>query len=411
MTNRIALTNSKLITPFREIDQGCILIKGEFIEKVGRVDEIEIPDGTRIIDVKGMYISPGFIDSHIHGAFGGSVMSCSEKDLQQMAQGLVQCGTTSFLPTTLSGPWEEIVQSVDSVTKAMQKDLQGSKILGVHVEGPYINLEQKGAQNPEHIYRPQPEQYLPLLEKYPSIIRLTAAPEVPGGFELGQELRKRNIIAAIGHSNATYQQVIKALENGYTHVTHMFSSMSGLHRVNAYRVSGVIESTLLIDELTTEIIADGHHLPPSLMKLVFHSKGMDKVCLVTDSMSATGMGTGKYELGGLEVIVEANIPDEFEIPTQENNYVAKLTDRSAFASSVSTMDRMIKNMIKFVGLNVCQAVQLVTYNPAKIQGLEDKIGILAENKKADIAVFDSNIDIKMTIVDGKVLYKSSSIVL
>jgi len=277
----------------------------------------------------------------------------------------------------------------------MQKDFKGSKILGVHLEGPYVSLEQKGAQNPEGIYPPQPEQYLPLLDKYPSIIRMTAAPEVPGGLELGQELRKRNIVAAIGHSNATYQQVIKAVENGYTHVTHMFSAMSGIKRIKSYRISGVIESTLLLDELTTELIADGHHLPPSLMKLVLHSKGLDKVCLVTDSMSAAGMGPGKYELGGLKVIVEVDVPAEFEISTQENNYVAKLT-----------VDRLVKNMIRYCDLNVRQAVQLVTYNAARIQGLEDEIGVLAENKKADIAVFNSNIDMIMTIVDGKVLYES-----
>jgi N-acetylglucosamine-6-phosphate deacetylase len=406
MTNGIALINGKVITPFREIDEGCVLIKGEFIEKVGKVNEIKIPDGSRIIDVKGMYISPGFIDTHLHGAFGGSVMPCKEKDLRIMAQGLVKCGVTSFVPTTLSGPWDGIVNSVECVTEAMQKDFKGSKILGVHLEGPYVSLEQKGAQNPEGIYPPQPEQYLPLLDKYPSIIRMTAAPEVPGGLELGQELRKRNIVAAIGHSNATYQQVIKAVENGYTHVTHMFSAMSGIKRIKSYRISGVIESTLLLDELTTELIADGHHLPPSLMKLVLHSKGLDKVCLVTDSMSAAGMGPGKYELGGLKVIVEVDVPAEFEISTQENNYVAKLTDRSVFASSVSTMDRLVKNMIRYCDLNVRQAVQLVTYNAARIQGLEDEIGVLAENKKADIAVFNSNIDMIMTIVDGKVLYES-----
>lgn len=406
MENYIALTNGKLITPFQEINDGCVLIKGEVIKRVGKTDEIEIPDGTRIIDVKRMYISPGFIDTHLHGAFSGSVMPCKEKDLRIMAQGLVKCGVTSFVPTTLSGPWDVIVNSVECVTEAMQKDFKGSKILGVHLEGPYVSLEQKGAQNQEGIYPPQPEQYLPLLDKYPSIIRMTAAPEVPGGLELGQELRKRRIVAAIGHSDATYQQVIKAVENGYTHVTHMFSGMSGLHRVKAYRVSGVIESTLVMDELTTELIADGHHLPPSLMKLVFHSKGMDKVCLVTDSMSAAGLEPGNYNLGGLEVIVEADIPDEFEIPTQKNNYVAKLTDRSSFAGSVSTMDRLVRNMVKFVGLNISQAVELATYNPAKIQGLDASIGILAENKKADIAVFNSNIDIKMTIVDGKILYES-----
>jgi len=404
MENRIALINGKLITPFREISNGCVLLKDEQIEKIGKKSEIEIPEGAKVLDVKGMNVSPGFIDSHLHGAFGGSVMSGSEEDLQIMAQGLVKCGITSFIPTTLSASWNDVIQSVNCISRAMQKNFSGSKILGIHVEGPYVSLEQKGAQNPEHIYSPKPEQYLPLLEEYPNIIRLTAAPEVQGGLELGQELRKRKIIAAIGHSNATYQQVLKAVENGYTHVTHMFSGMSGIKRMKGYRISGVVESTLLMNELTTELIADGHHLPPSLMKLALHSKGLDKVCLVTDSMSAAGMGPGKYELGGLEVIVEADIPEEFEIPTQENNYVAKLTNRQSFASSVSTMDRLVRNMVNFVDLNIRQAVQMATYNSAKIQGLEDQIGILGENKKADIVVFDNNINIKMTIVDGKILY-------
>jgi N-acetylglucosamine-6-phosphate deacetylase len=406
MRNCIALTNGKVITPFREIDKGCILIEGEFIKEVSEVNELKIPNDAQVIDVKGKYISPGFIDLHLHGAFGGAVMGSTEKDLKLMAQGLVKCGTTSFLPTTLSGPWEEIAQSVECINKTMQKDLKGAKILGAHLEGPYFSIEQKGAQNPEYIIPPDPEQYLPLLEKYPCIIRVTAAPEIPGCLELGQELRKRKIIAAIGHSNAIYQQVLEAVENGYTHVTHMFSGMSGLHRVKSYRISGVIESTLLIDELTTEMIADGHHLPPSLMKLVLHSKGMDKVCLVTDSMSAAGLGPGNYSLGGLDVVVESDIPDVFEIPIQEKNYVAKLEDRLSFASSVATMDQLVRNMVKFVGLNVSQAVKLVTYNPAKMQGLDNKIGILTKNKKADITVFDDDINIKLTLVDGKILYNS-----
>ncbi len=142
------------------------------------------------------------------------------------------------------------------------------------------------------------------------------------------------------------------------------------------------------------------------MKLVLHTKGMNEVCLVTDSMAAAGLGPGRYDLGGLEVIVESDIPKEFEIPTQENNYVAKLKDRSSFASSVSTMDKLVKNMVNYCDLNIRQAIQLVTYNVAKIQHLEDEIGILAEHKKADITVFDRDMNIKMTIVNGKILYKS-----
>jgi len=407
LVKRIAFINGTLITPFREISKGFIIIKDNLIEKIGQMGQLEgttFPENTHIIDVNGLYVSPGFIDSHLHGAFGGSAMSATEKDLQIMAQGLVQCGTTSFLPSTLSAPWDKVTGAVDCISGVMKRDLQGARILGIHLEGPYINLEQKGAQNPEYIYSPAPEQYLPLLNNYPEIIRVTSAPEIPGGMELAQELRRRKIVAAIGHSSATYQQVLQAIENGYSHVTHMFSSMSSIKRINGYRISGVIESTLLLDELTTELIADGHHLPPSLMKLALHCKGMDKVCLVTDSMAAAGLGPGKYELGGLEVIVESDIPQEFEILTQENNYVAKLIDHSSFASSVSTMDKLIKNMIRHCELSIREAVQLVTYNAAKIQHLEDEIGILAENKRADIAVFDNNLDIKITVVNGSILY-------
>lgn len=406
MSKWTVLTNGIILTPFKRITSGCVLVHNDFIEAVDQIDDIKIPEGATVIDVKGNYISPGFIDSHLHGAFGGTVMSATEEDLRKMARGLVQYGVTSFLPTTLSAPWAQVVSAVDCIDRTMKKDLQGAKILGVHVEGPHISMEQKGAQNPDYIYPPKSEQYLPFLDQYPNVIRITAAPEVPGGLELGQELRRRNIIAAIGHSDATYQEVVQAVENGYTHVTHMFSGMSGLKRVHGYRVAGVIESTLLIDELTTELIADGHHLPPSLINLVFRAKGKDKVCLVTDSMTAAGLGPGKYTLGGLDVIIEADIPEEFEIHTQENNYVAKLPDRSVFASSVATADQLVRNMVKIIGLNILEAVKLVTYNAAKIQGLDGDIGILANNKKADITVFNNDIDIKLTIVDGEILYQN-----
>ena len=225
---------------------------------------------------------------------------------------------------------------------------------------------------------------------------------------MGQELRRRGIVASIGHSSATYQEVLEAIEAGYTHVTHIFSGMSGLRRIEAYRVSGVIESALQLNELTVEMIADGHHLPPSLMQLVLHSKGLEKVCLVTDSMLAAGLGPGNYNLGGLEVIVEADIPKVFEIPTNEHNYVAKLTDRSSFASSVATMNQLVRNMVKIIGLRVSDAVKLVTLNPARMQKIDRMHGMIARSLKADLTVFDHDINILMTMVDGKILYQNNS---
>lgn len=405
MPSQIGLTNGTIITPFRYIENGTVLVEGDCIKAVGQADQISLEENVEVFDVKGAYISPGFIDLHIHGAWGGDVMAATLNDLQRMAEGLAKNGVTSFLPTTLAAPLNEIEKAVNCIQQALNKGISGgAKILGAHLEGPYFNQKQRGAQNPKYIIEPKKEDYIPILNQYKCIRRVSAAPELPGSLELGQELRKRGIVAAIAHTNASYQEIIKAVEAGYSHVTHIFSGMSGIERVDAYRVAGVIESSLLIEELTTEIIADGHHLPPSLMQLVLKTKGLEKVCLVSDSMSAAGQGPGLYNLKGMEVIVEANAPSGFEVPIQGDNYVAKLRDRSSFASSVSTIDKMVKNMVGLLGLNLIDAIKLVTINPASMQKIDQEVGIIAPGMKADLAVFDGNIAIKMTIVDGKVTY-------
>jgi N-acetylglucosamine-6-phosphate deacetylase len=401
------LTNGTIITPMREIPNGAVKFAGGLIQDVGPADQVVTGISGRIIDIGGAYISPGFIDLHMHGAWGGDVMAATMHDLEVMSNGLVKGGVTSFMPTTLSGPLPEIDKAVRCIEAGIAKGTSGAKILGAHLEGPYFNPEQSGAQNPRYIIQPNPTDYLPLLDRYPCIKRFSAAPEMPGGDRLGQELQKRGIVAAIAHSNATYQEVLQAIEHGYTHATHVYSGMSGLQRVDAYRVAGVIEAVLLLDELTTEMIADGHHLPPSLMKLVLKTKGTDHVCLVTDSMAAAGLGPGNYRLGGLEVVVEDDIPDAFEIPTRAGNYVAKLPDRSAFASSVATMDQLVRNMVKLVGLSIPEAVKLATVNPARFQGVNETIGTIAKGKQADLVVFGKELDILMTVVGGKIVYQKS----
>jgi N-acetylglucosamine-6-phosphate deacetylase len=405
MDQTTVLTNGTIITPIREIKRGTVIIENSLIKDFGPADEVKTPGDAHTINVNGAYISPGFIDLHLHGAWGGDVMAATLGDLEMMACGLTKGGVTSFLPSTLSGPWNNIIKAVDCIDKATYGRLPGAKILGVHLEGPYFNPEQKGAQNPEYIINPKPEDYIPVFDKYQCIKRVSAAPEIKGGLELGQELRRRGIIASIAHSNATYQQVLQAIECGYTHATHVFSGMSGLRRIEAYRVSGVIESILILNELTTEMIADGHHLPPSLMKLVLKTKGLDKVCLVTDSMRAAGLGPGQYNLGGLDVVVEADIPGVFEIATQSQNYVAKLADRSSFASSVATMNQLVRNIINLVGLNIQEAVKLVTFNPAKMQKIDHERGMIARGLKADLTVFDKDINILLTIVEGQLMYR------
>ena len=401
----LVFKNARIITPIRVIDNGVLVVNDDKISYVGPQDEIKIPENARIIDVGGKYLSPGFIDIHLHGGGGADVMDATEEAIEKISSSHAKGGATSIVPTTTSAPMDDIIRAIEIIELAKKRTLPGAQVLGAHIEGPYFSMEQKGAQNPKFIKNPEPEEYLKLLDKYDCILRISAAPELKGGLELGRELRRRGIIASIGHTNATYQDILAAIEAGYTHVTHIYSGMSGVRRVNGYRLSGVIESTLLLDELTTEIIADGHHLPPSLMRLVVKAKGLDKVSLVTDATRAAGLGPGRYSVGGLETIVEDEVTEGFEIPTEKGNYVVKLLTREAFAGSAALMNRCVRNMVKLVGLSIQDAVKMASVNPAKLIGVDDRKGSLTKGKDADLVIFDEQVNVMMTVVGGRVVYK------
>jgi len=397
--------NGKVITPMQVFKKGALAIENGIIVDVGYQEKVKKPRNSKVIDVKGNYITPGFIDMHVHGGGGSDTMEGTIEALSTMTKAHAKGGTTSLLPTTLTAPSYEIERVLSCVEKMKDKDFGGAKILGIHLEGPYFSREQIGAQNAEFIKIPRKVEYLKLLNKYDCIRRVSVAPELEGGLELGQELRKRGILASIAHTNATYQDVLAAIDAGYTHITHMYSGMSGLKRINAYRIPGVIESTLLLNELTTEIIADGHHLPPSLIRLIIRAKGLDKISLVTDAMNAAGLGPGKYSVGGLDVIVEDNVAKEFEVSRHEENYVAKLLARDSFAGSVATMDQLVRNMVNLVGLSIQDAIKMATLNPARVLRIDSERGILFPGLKGDVVVFDENIKILMTVVEGKIVYK------
>ena len=406
--NILVLKNGKLITPIRIIKNGVLVIKDGKIADMGDQKEVTFSlnhQDTKEIDVKDRYICPGFIDIHLHGGGGADTMDATQKAIEKISVTHAKGGSTSIVPTTVAFPMENIIRAIENIELAKERELPGAQVLGAHIEGPYFSVEERGAQNPGFLKEPKPEEYLGLLNKYNCILRVSAAPEIKGGLELGCELKKRGILASIAHTNATYQDILRAIEAGYTHVTHMYSSMSGMKRINAYRIPGVIESTLLLDELTTEIIADGHHLPPSLIKLVLKAKGLDKVSVITDAMRATALGPGKYSVGGLDVIVEADVVEGFEIPKEEGNYVAKLLTRDSFAGSVATMNRCVRNLVKLVGLSIQDAVKMATINPAKLIGVDDKKGSLAKGKDADVVIFDEDINVIMTIVRGRIVYR------
>lgn len=308
---RIVLKNAKVVTPNRIISNGGVIVEGEIIQLLFEGDQVKTYKSDKIINLKGRYLAPGFIDIHSHGAGGYDFMDGTIKSIKKAAKFHMQHGTTSIVPTILTCSEEELFKLLDLFRQVKDETKNVPDLLVLHLEGPYLSLEQRGAQDPKYIRKPDKKEYLKILDYSNEIIRWTIAPELKGAIKMGRELRKRNIVASIGHSNAIYKEILSAFDNGFKHITHLYSGMSSVRRINAYRYSGVVESAYLIDEMTVEIIADGKHLPPSLLKLIYKIKGADKICLITDSMRAAGMPGGEYILGnqncGQKVIVEDGV--------------------------------------------------------------------------------------------------------
>lgn len=385
-----AIINGKIV--FRDrIEDGTPLVLED-----GRIIGVggKLPERTdRVYDAGGMYVSPGFIDLHTHGGGGYDFMDGTAEAVEGACKLHLRHGTTSIVPTTLTCPDKELLHffEVYRETKRTMKD--GPDLLGLHLEGPFFSRAQCGAQDPAYLKTPTPAAYLPLLDAGgDDIIRVSAAPELEGGMALGEELKRRGILAAIGHSDADYQTVKKAAGYGYRHVTHLYSGMSALHRVGPYRVLGVVESAYLIDELSVEIIADGKHLPPELLQLIVKNKKRDQICLITDSMRGAGMEEGQHAiLGSLSSGQDVVIRDG----------VAMMLDGKAFAGSVCTADRCIRVMRGQAGLTLPEAVAMMTCNPAQLLHLEDRKGSIAEGMDADLCVFDEEVNIKTVFVGGK----------
>lgn len=391
-SGRLKIFNGKIITPYRIIPEGTILVTGNTITAVSEKN-IVVEDAIEI-DAKGKYITPGFIDIHVHGGGGHDFMDGTETAFLKIAEIHAKYGTTSMLPTTLSASREELIQTLSAYENATQKNVAGAQYLGMHLEGPYFAMSQRGAQDPRYIRDPDPAEYKDILSRSSSIKRWSAAPELKGAIEFGQYMKSKGVLPAVAHTDAIYEDVMVAFENGFTLATHLYSAMSGVTRRNAFRYAGVIESAFIIDEMDVEIIADGIHLPPPLLKLVYKIKGADRTALITDAMRAAGMPPGESILGslhnGLKVIVE--------------NDVAKLPDRSSFAGSVATADRLIRSMVFMADVPLLEAVRMITSTPARILGVSDKKGSLATGKDADIVIFDNNINVEMTIIKGRIVY-------
>ena len=389
--------NGTVLTPFREIRNGGIVVdQGKIIEVFEGNPNVDVSGSTRI-DAGEAYIAPGFVDIHVHGGGGIETTAATPDSIATMCEAHARYGTTAIVPTVSSSPWDLVYRVIDAVKEAKGKPYRGATILGVHLEGPYFSEAQKGSQNSDFLKIPDPSEYRDVLEYWDGIVMMGASPELPGALQLGRELRERGIVAAIAHSDANFDQVVKAVENGYSHITHFYSGCSSVHRENAYRVAGVVEAGYLMDDVTVEVIADGRHLPPSLLKLIFKVKGYNNTALVTDGMAYSGV----------------EMPEQQEVISGDGrklileDQVMKLADRTSFAGSVATMDRLVRNMRDLAGTTLLQAVHMATITPARVVGVDDQKGTLSPGKDADIVIFDSALHVKLTMVEGEVVHATT----
>lgn len=355
--------------------------------KIAAITDEDFP-GAEVIDVHGAYIAPGFIDIHTHGAGGYDFMDGTVDAIKKAALMHMSHGTTTLLPTTLSYGIDSIKEAIQQVKEA-SSDPELPNIPGVHLEGPYFSLQQAGAQDPAYITPPVKEDYEEIVRQADGFIkRWSYAPELEGAQEFCEYLIQNGISPSVGHSNAEYAEVLEAYEKGCRMVTHLYSGMSTIVRKNAYRVLGVVESAYLLDDMVAEVIADGCHLPPELLQLIYKCKGPDKICLVTDSMRGAGMPDGPSVLGRMQDGMPCIIEDG----------VAKLMDRSAFAGSVATFDRLVRVFHKKAGVPLEDCIKMASTTPARMIGLAERKGKLCVGYDADIVVFDEDIQVKKVFV-------------
>ncbi|HXB94984.1 MAG TPA: N-acetylglucosamine-6-phosphate deacetylase [Puia sp.] len=394
MMKRLKIYNGCVLTAGRIIPNGTVLVEGGKIVQV-KEGAVEAADAIGI-DAGGRYVSPGFIDIHVHGGGGYDFMDGTVEAFLGVAETHARYGTTSMLPTTLTCAKETLFTIFDAYREAHRQNVSGAQFLGLHLEGPYLAMNQRGAQDPRYIRNPDPEEYREILRRSPDIKRWSAAPELEGALAFGDHLQSLGILAALAHTDAIFGEVVAGYKHGFTLATHFYSCMNGVTRRGLYRHAGAIECAYLIDEMDVEVIADGIHLPAPLLRLVHKIKGAGHTALITDAMRAAGMPEGESILGslrdGLRVIVE--------------NGVAMLPDRSAFAGSVATADRLIRTMVREAGVGLAEAISMISATPAAILGIGHSKGSLAPGMDADIVLFNDNIEVTMTIAGGKIIYSA-----
>ena len=377
------IINGIIHTPSGWLKGGSIVISDN---KILEVFNCELPIiGAKIIDAKGMYITPGGVEIHCHGGGGRDFMEGTEDAFRTAVEAHTQHGTTSIFPTLSSSSIPMIKSAAHTTEKLMVEE--NSPILGLHLEGHYFNMKMAGGQIPEYIKDPDPNEYIPLLEETSCIKRWDAAPELPGAEAFGKYITQKGILASVGHTQAEYEDIEAAWEAGYSHATHFYNAMPGFHKKNEYKYEGTVESIYLIDDMTVEVVADGIHVPPTILKLVYKIKGVEKTALITDALACAA--SDSQVAFDPRVIIEDG--------------VCKLADRSALAGSIATMDRLIKTMTLKAGIPLYDVIRMISETPSKIMNVYNRKGSLQRGKDADILIIDKNYEVRGVIAMGKTI--------
>jgi len=377
------IRNATVLTPTERIDNGALVTNGRQIADVGPVERIPCPDDAQIIDAAGLFLVPGLIDLQINGAFGYD-FTADPTTIWPVAAKLPRYGVTAFLPTIISSPLKTVAAAQQILTQAPGTVATGAVPLGLHVEGPFLNLKRKGAHNPEHLL---PPDLGAVADWSPGrgVRLVTLAPELPGGLDLVALLAERDVVVSAGHSNATYAEALASFDAGIRYVTHLFNAMPPLH----HREPGLIGTLLTDPRPTAGVIADGVHAHPAIVRMAWQTLGNTRLNLVTDAMAALGMPPGQHLLGDYDVTVDETS--------------ARLVD-GTLAGSILSMDTALRNLVAFAQCSLAEALPTVTTTPARLLGLSGERGQLAPGYPADIVLLSPELDVVMTVVEGRIAY-------
>lgn len=389
-----ALVNGRIVQPDRIVSGKVVVVEGPII--AGIEDAGQVSTALKRVDVGGRLISPGLIDIHTHGAVGHTFNEATAEAFGAITAEQARHGITALLATVATAPLPDLLACLQFSRQWLQEDHVGAQVLGVHLEGPYFNPAQAGAQDPANLRTPDDGSADELLAHHDIIRIFTFAPELPGAITLTLRLSALGIVAAAGHSAAKEEEIIPVLQAGLHHIIHIWSAQSTTVREGPWRKPGLLEVSLAYDDLTVEMICDNKHLPPTLMKLAYKCIGPDRLCVISDATSGAGLPEGAHFCMG-------------EMEYEVHDGVGMMFDRSSFAGSTTLINAMIPILVEYVGVPLAKAVRMASLTPARVLGMDDRKGSLAAGKDADIAIFNDDFTAWGTLIRGRWAYTSTNI--